>query len=310
MKTIKDVREILTPVQVRRLLWEDGDGRTRPVASHRAVVECDSGRTLGVVGAGYKLVTNGEALGYGRACAARLFGATADDMEVFNVLAPRTRSFCHIDLIHPAHEVHLLEREIYLPFVRVTNSYNTTRALRFDVGYCRKICLNGVIFGKYSIRFTFSHTRDGLRETPNFEAGVHKLEGLRASFLGIAERLMGFAVTEDEALALVFRGLGLPVPKESAEGPGREAFRALRDNARERVGRYQADLGSNAYAAFNAMTDLASHPPDIPRFRRSPHSLQTAAGAWAEEFGKLVAAGEGFDFGAYLGDWRQVIGRN
>lgn len=309
MKKIEDVREILAPVEIRRLLCADGEGGLRPVASHRAIVEGGSGKPLGVVGAGYRLVTNEEALGYGRDCAAQLFGTTAADMEVFNVLAPATRSFCHIDLVHRAHEVHLLEREIYLPFVRVTNSYNTTRALRFDVGYCRQICLNGVIFGKHSIRFAFPHSREGMRGRPNFEAGAHILDALRESFIGTAERLMGFQVAKDDALALVFRGLGLPLPEKSAEAPARETFLALRDAARERIGRYEKSLGSNAYAAFNAMTDLASHVPDVPRFRRSPHSLQAAAGAWAEEFGRFLKSDD-FGLGAYLGSYRDVAGWN
>lgn len=309
MKKIEDVSELLGPVEMRRLLCADGEGSLRPVASHRAIVERGSGKPLGVVGAGYRLVTNEEALGYGRDCAAQLFGATATDMEVFNVLAPQTRSFCHIDLVHRAHEVHLLEREIYLPFVRVTNSYNTTRALRFDVGYCRKICLNGVIFGNRSIRFAFPHSREGMRGRPNFEAGAHMLEVLRESFIGTAERLMGFPVTNDDALALMFRGLGLPLPEKSAEGPARDTFLALRDDARERVDRYEESLGSNAYAAFNAMTDFASHVPDVPRFRRSPHSLQAAAGAWAEEFGRFLKADD-FGLVAYLGRYRDVAGWN
>ncbi len=311
MKTIEDVSELLGPVEMRRLLCEDGEGGVRHIASHRAIVERASGIPLGVVGAGYRLVTNEEALGYGRDCAAQLFGATAADMEVFNVSAPATRSFCHIDLIHRAHEIHLLEREIYLPFVRVTNSYNTTRALRFDVGYCRKICLNGVIFGNRSIRFAFPHSREGMPGRPNFEAGAHMLEALRKSFLGTAERLMGFHVSHDDALALVFRGLGLPLPPEaSVEGPARDRFLALRDDARNRVERYATELGSNAYAAFNAMTDLASHPPTIPRLRRSPHSLQAAAGESAEEFGKRIAPGLRFDLGLYLGEHREIVGRN
>jgi len=227
-------------------------------------------------------------------------------MEIFNVLAPETRSFCHIDLVHRAHEVRILENEVYLPFVRVTNSYNTTRALRFDVGYCRKICLNGVIFGRRSIRFAFPHSREGLSGRPSFDAGALQLQALRASFLGTAERLMGFPVTEDEALALVFRGLGLPLPDKADGGPARDRFLALRDEALSRVERYVAELGANAYAAFNAMTDLASHPPDIPRFRRSPHSLQAAAGAWAEEFGTAVGAKGGADLREHLGPYGQA----
>lgn len=309
MKKIEDVQEILTPVEMRRVLCEDGAGGLRPITSHRVIVERGSGTPLGVVGAGYRLLTNEEALGFGRDCAGQLFGVTAADMEVFNVSAPLTLSFCHIDLVHRAHEVRLLEKEIYLPFVRVTNSYNTTRALRFDVGYCRKICLNGVIFGNRSIRFAFPHSPAVMRGRPNFEAGAHMLEALRESFIGTAERLMGFPVAKDDALALVFRGLGLPLPEKSAEGPVRETFLALRDAASGRVGRYDGELGGNAYAAFNAMTDFASHPPDVPRLRRSQHAMQAAAGAWAEEFGLFLKAGD-FGLGAYLGRYRDVAGWN
>lgn len=310
MKKIEDVGELLGSVDVRRLGFVDGAGRPRPIASHRVIVDRESGTPLGVVGAGYRLVTNEEALDYGRDCAAQLFGATATDMEVFNVLAPRTRSFCHIDLIHRAHEVHLLEWEIYLPFVRITNSYNSTRALRFDVGYCRKICLNGVIFGNRSIRFAFPHSREGMPGRPDFEAGAHMLDALKKSFIGTAERLMELQIVKADALALVFRGLGLSLPEASAEGPVRETFLALRDAARIRVERYEKQLGSNAYAAFNAMTDFASHPPDVSRFRRSPHSLQTAAGAWAQEFGRMLVSGDDFDLQTYLGRYCDLVGWN
>jgi hypothetical protein len=106
----------------------------------------------------------------------------------------------------------------------------------------------------------------------------------------------------------VFRGLALPLqPAASSKCPARDRFLALRDDARNRVERYADELGANAYAAFNAMTDLASHPPAIPHFRRSPHSLQAVAGAWAEEFGNLLATGsERFDFELYLGVHREI----
>lgn len=97
MKKIEDVGDLLGPVEMRRLLCPDAAGGLRPVASHRAIVERASGKPVGVVGAGYRLVTNEGALGYDRDCAARVFGATADDMAIFNVLAPWTRSLCRID---------------------------------------------------------------------------------------------------------------------------------------------------------------------------------------------------------------------
>jgi hypothetical protein len=46
--------------------------------------------------------------------------------------------------------------------------------------------------------------------------------------------------------------------------------------------RYSQDLGENAYCAFNAITDFASHPP--PYVRRDRNSLQQLAGRWLVEF--------------------------
>jgi len=44
------------------------------------------------------------------------------------------------------------------------------------------------------------------------------------------------------------------------------------------------DLGDNAYAAFNALTDFASHPPENRCLHRDRHSMQRLAGEWLAKF--------------------------
>ena len=50
----------------------------------------------------------------------------------------------------------------------------------------------------------------------------------------------------------------------------------------------------------NTMTDLASHPPHSPRFRRDLPTLERRAGAWLRDF-KLAGARPGFNIPVHLG---------
>ena len=48
--------------------------------------------------------------------------------------------------------------------------------------------------------------------------------------------------------------------------------------------RHATDLGENAYAAFKAVTEFASHPPENRCVHRDRHSLQCLAGSWLTSF--------------------------
>jgi hypothetical protein len=50
---------------------------------------------------------------------------------------------------------------------------------------------------------------------------------------------------------------------------------------------------------FPTMTDIASHPPQSPRFRRDRPVLERRAGAWLRDF-TLAAAEPGFTIPAHL----------
>ena len=302
-----DLNAILFPVDLRDLTFTTKDGKTRPVPSHRVVVNRYSSEPVGVVGQSYRLVTNQEAVDYGRQCASQLFGNVKPEaLEVFNVYAPARGWCCHVDLMHKGWEVNIWKQEVYLPFVRVTNSYNATRALRFDVGYCRKVCSNGVVFEEETIRFTFAHSRESLRQTPSFEVGKGKLDGLRQKFTATAELLHGYAVPASAELPLFFKALALPLPPTPQEITPRqkEFFQALTKAARNCLATYTAPLGRNGYAVFNAATDFATHPPEIKYFQRNPHAMQMAAGTWARAFAGEMAKGSEFKLDAYLDGYR------
>lgn len=299
------------PVEMQPIYRLDPHNRPVAIPNHRAIINLQTQESVGVVGAGYRLVTNREALTFAQDCARQLFGAAkAEELEVFNIYAPARRPwFCVLDLLHKGRAVNLFKKEVYLPFLRVTNSYNGTIALRFDVGFCRKICSNGVIFEKQAIEFRFAHSHGRIGNRLELSVAKDKLDQLQRQFTGQAERLFNYALPEGCELPLFFRALALPLPPKDDEkrhDEKLERFRALRETASGLLAKYTGELGKNGYALFNALTDFASNPPEIDDFRRTTPAMQTEAGRWAREFVTGLDSGESTDLNKYLGDYALV----
>jgi hypothetical protein len=86
---------------------------------------------------------------------------------------------------------------------------------------------------------------------------------------------------------LVFAVLRIEGPKD-VESHSRQAedWETLNGNIDRLCERYASELGENAYAVFNAVTDLASHPPRNRCVTRERHTLQRLAGTWLSAFSR------------------------
>ena len=69
------------------------------------------------------------------------------------------------------------------------------------------------------------------------------------------------------------------------------------------IEKYAGEMGANAYALFNALTDIASRPPGLRDFRRSEHSMQTQARRWLRGFDELLQVNPKPDIAEYLGEY-------
>ena len=76
---------------------------------------------------------------------------------------------------------------------------------------------------------------------------------------------------------------------------------SLREHIGELCDRYAKELGENAYAVFNAITEFASHPPTNHYVRRERHSLQRMAGAWLHSFSEQCRRPD-FHLASYIGE--------
>ena len=101
--TTKDPAVAFFPVTLRPLYMQVGDPQKRfqQLERHFAVVDVERQSPFAVVTDDYELVTNKAAYDMAAEMMKKVFQTTQiDDMACLNITMPKTRSFCHIDLIH------------------------------------------------------------------------------------------------------------------------------------------------------------------------------------------------------------------
>ena len=315
MPRLQELNKVLFEVAMRPLFVSMGN-RQVPVRDSQAIVEMPSGRVVSVVGRAYRLVSHAEALGLAYDCARAAFPETApSEWQVASVDAPSTGGTCFIDLEHNSAALDFSgldakdKPDVYGPFVRVTNSYNRTRALCFDIGYSRKVCKNGLILRSALISFKMSHHRREIQEAVKFEIAHDKLAKQKKEFQAFLGRLQACPVPTAAIAGFASDVLGFQAPATHLPPTDTrsEAWSALAEVVAAASERYEKELGANAYTVLNIVTELASRPPDNPLVRRDRHALQRRAGEWASDFSSKCIE-EKFDFGQYLAALKQSTG--
>ena len=276
----------------------------RPIHGFKAITKMEDGSVFSVVTDEYRLVTNEEALNLGKQCLRQLFNSIDESrMEVFNIVAPKSLSFCHIDMVNSGYAMNIWAKETWIPYLRVTNSYNRTRALRFDLGFCRKLCDNGVIYERQTIPYKFAHTRQDIAPEGIFSVDGKKLRGVEENFRNTLETLNAYPVPRDAFMPLACDALGLSFDIESTDTAIhlREARRLekFKESSHPLVEKYVGELRENAYAVFNLVTDLASRPVFYPAPTLMVDTLQKRAGAWLGRFLREIRQGN-FSLERYL----------
>ena len=139
-----DLQKVLFPVEEQPIFFMPRKYDFKKIKNYKAIVNKSNNTIISVVSSDYQLITNERALELGKKCFKQVFQTiNTNDMEVYNITFPQTRSFCHIDVIHKNYTLNIGKKEVWLPFIRITNSYNRTKALCFDFGFCRELCENG-----------------------------------------------------------------------------------------------------------------------------------------------------------------------
>ena len=263
---------------------------------HWAVVSDDRREVFSIVTEDYRLVSNLQAYELGRRAFALVFGAgAAAELRLFNVIMPATRSSVHLDLTAEGLGFAPIDGDRWLPFLRVTNSYNRSHALAFTVGVCREICTNGLIFGEQSLKLKVPHMTAEDIEGRVVEAFAHRRFDIAACGDKL-KKLTRLAVPAERFLAGMLEILEVKPPAVLRQHAARrDAWLRLGPCLRGLGDRYRKELGSNAYALVNAASEYAR---DVKAPLMSParvDALQFRCGRWVnralDRYGPSLASG-------------------
>jgi hypothetical protein len=310
MPRLNRLDDVLFPVKEHAVFVGVTNGKPEKrlaVPDKKALVDTKSERVLGIVSRGYRLVTNQQALDWAYQCCRTIFPEThVGEWEVGVTDAPSTGGHCFIDIVHNSialdfNVVAPNERpDAFGPFIRVTNSYNGLRALTFDIGFYRKVCKNGMILRDKIISFKFTHARSELGDEIQFEVANERLADAKASFGKYLDTLRDCKVLRVSFEPILRGALLLGIPTDLKPHTRKaEQWKELEAHLSELSDRYAREVGENAYAVFNAITEFASHPPYNGYVHRERNSFQRLAGSWLNDFSTQCRQ-SGFTIANYL----------
>ncbi len=305
---------VMFPVAEVGVFAETEPGLLERVSGRKAIVNTDSRRILSVVSDRYRVLDNHTALELARRCCIKAFPTTAPaHWEVVEVEAPQTGSYCRIDLRHSGTVLQEDwafgggKTDLYEPFLRVTNSYNRTRAFSIRLGVLRCACSNGQLYYHDSLRIAVAHDTARIEEVIEREVTEAKFRKAIGELRRQRRKLLGIEIPPGRFCPIVLSVLGIRKPLGLPEDRERDWQRLM--EIVDHVGEgYRESVGANGYALFNTLTDLASRPPgpegeptgngacsssrsygELARkgytfIRRERHTLQERTGTWLRWF--------------------------
>lgn len=309
--TPQDPKEAFFPIAERPAFWMNPDGKNYYIPGQKVLVDAERNRPLSVVSQNYKVITNERAYQMADVIVQGVFnGRTLGDFQCYNLMMPSTRSFCRMDFIIPNSGFSAFGKstESYTPFVRISNSYNRMLVLRYEIGFCRWICLNGCIFGAKSYTATFVHSLQKKQRTiEEAIAEARRTIGSIDKIWEIIEKklttLSSIPVRFELALPVFCEVFGIPdIDRKDVSSSLAQKCAARAERFLEQAKSYYAEHGPTAYALFNALTDYASFPEGQESGSSTlVHGYQRKVGNWADELTQL-AHQTGFQFESTISD--------
>jgi hypothetical protein len=291
-----NIDEILFPVELKPVMVT---GTNKSIKGFKAVVGnlnyqdslFPDEHVFSIVTDDYVLISNQTALDMAKDIHKRLFpGGSTDSFVIFNIKTPGTLGSCHIDIIDKNYKLNILEKEVYVPFVRIQNSYNKTMPLCFQVGFCRKLCNNGVIFEQNTISINLRHTKSHFSNFSLNHIDTSWLKQYENDFTSKIEKSTKIKIPKDKFVPLAAKALNLKFDLENKKSKNYQINLERLEDFISRIEDYSdryirvEKLGETAYAFFNVITGFASNVDHIQA--RTTHSMQGRCGGWLSEFCK------------------------
>jgi hypothetical protein len=269
---------------------------------YRAVVNQSNGQIISIVGKNYQLISNEDAIEMGKQIFTQLYPSVkTSELIPYKVVAPNSKASAHIDLIHESVNFSVWEQESWLPFLRTTNSYNRSVALSFEIGFVRKLCSNGVLFNKQSIKLKYLHNKGN---RVDIVSAANQIKTTSDLFKNQCTSLKAYSFPPELMFALVCQilNINLELPKDNQMKKKINSLENLIQLTKVLTDRYTKEVGSNAYAAFNVVTDMVSHQDqykNLTGYYFNVRSFYSKPTDWMDDFSGQIA-NDSFGFDGYL----------
>lgn len=303
---VEDINKAYFPVEVKLLFVQDKQqlDSYSALSSHVAITDLENNRVFAVVTKNYKLVTNKQAVDLGKDVFSRVFsGIKFEDLQCFNVTMPSTRSFCHIDLIHKDSDFEPWEQDTWTPFIRVTNSYNKTKLLRYEIGFCRWACKNGMILGAKSIEFKYTHDRSAKEKVARMAENLGDIKAIEQDFIRKLRSIKEIDFSKSLMFPLILKVFDINSDVTSGSIKDKlkklERLLELRNHIQSLADSYCQELGENGYSAFNLITDFATRPKGVISPETRINGYQSNCSKWIDDFTRQIKH-PNFDASEYL----------
>jgi hypothetical protein len=258
---------------------------------HNAIVNLENNEIISVVSPNYKLLPNKSAIAIGKSAFVSLFPSVRPDSLVpFKVITPASKASCHIDLIHQDVKLSATQwkQDNWYPFLRISNSYNRTLAFSLEIGFVRELCSNGIIFSKETVKIKFSHDKLQIKD---IDQNYHKLKILEHQFSSSLNTLNSISFDKSFAFQMACKALNLKFNTESTNERVRISELRRLENSKHSISqltnKYFTELGNNAYAMLNILSDFVSHQHKykcIPGYSINPNAYYRKIDAWSSNF--------------------------
>jgi hypothetical protein len=307
-KPVDRIEDVLFDVELQKLIAVPPSSSNsqnsigKEIPKYKLVCKKESGQVISIVSNNYRLIPNKEALKMGIDVFKQLF-PSFDEKELipFRIIAPKTLSSVNIDLIHKDVNFNVWEQETWLPFIRITNSYNRTHALSFEVGFVKKLCSNGVLFNKKTMKLKYTHDKN---KNINVMSDAKQIFSFSNLFGVKCNKLREFKIPHDDMFPLLCQILkiSLKIPEKRPIHSKVKNLEKLKQFVSERIESYQENNELNAYTAFNVATDLVSHNDKydvLPGYYFNVRSFFTRPTDWMESFSEEISEND-FNLNEYL----------
>jgi len=254
-----------------------------------ALIDEERLEMLSCVSKSYTLVTNEWAFNIGTSVAKHIFKVGERDIAFWQGELTEKRRACTMDIrVNKILNISGVKHN-WFAFVRINNSYDKTRSLSYDIGFCLETMDNrevpiGLLVPSLSLHFAANHI--WMLETIERKLWdalecQYKHRDIFSEFEMMVTELLGIEVIDDEILSLFCRLAKLKKLDPNSEQDRRLASKII---VIEKDSKYWIKkCGPNAYAALCAYADYASKYVKDVSFLDTPSEFQSQLGRFVDE---------------------------